>query len=80
MIRPTPEWQQFEREYIRNSPKGWHANIGVFEELIRWAEYAGALPLADPLEGIEDDIKLAKLMNAPVRLSDGDESNRPRPE
>lgn len=72
MLRSTPEWEQFERDYIRNEPKGWHANIRTFEMLVDLAVHMGALPLKNPLEGIEDDIRLAKALNAKLRLGQTD--------
>lgn len=66
MLKSTPEWEAFEREWIRKEPKGWHHNIDDFEMLVRHAEEMGALPLPNPLEGIEDDIRLARALR--VRL------------
>jgi hypothetical protein len=77
MLRSTPEWEQFERDYIRNEPKGWHANIELFDDLIGWAEYLGALPKPDPLEGIEDDIRLIKALNARLPIHSPDGADRP---
>ena len=66
MLKSTPEWEAWQREQIRKSPKGYMRNIAIAEELLRHAEAMGALPPANPLEGIEDDIQLAKALN--VRL------------
>ena len=73
MLKSTPEWEAFERDWIRREPKGWHRNIADFEMLVRHAEEMGALPLADPLEGIEDDIRLAAALRVrlPVAAVDG---------
>jgi len=76
MLRSTPEWEQFERDYIRREPKGWHANIRDFEELVALAEHIGALPPADPLEGIEDDIFLAKALNVRLKIDSIDGPDR----
>lgn len=67
MLRSTPEWEEYERDYLRNEPKGWHANVADFVMLLDHAEYMGAFPLDNPLEGIEDDIRLAKALSVPLK-------------
>ena len=76
MLRSTPEWEQFERDCIRHEPKGWHANIGAFEELVELAEVMGQLPPADRLEGIEDDIRLVKALNVRLKSHSADGPDR----
>lgn len=74
MIKPTPEWRRFERDYIRNQPKGWHANVGAYVEMLDWVMYLGKWPLdANPLDGIEDDIKLRRMLNARLPIPVGED-------
>ena len=71
MIRRTPELEAFERQQIRDEPKGYLANLSMFHNMLTWARTMGAIPLKDPLEGIEDDIRLARALNARLPATDG---------
>jgi|GEM_PF-4192507 len=67
MLKRTPEWEQYERDAIRNSPSGYMNNVGIVEEMRQLVEHLDKNPLRDnPLIGLEDDIRLAKALN--VRL------------
>ena len=64
----------FEDEQCRRSPPDPAANRRIFEAMYRHAVALGVLPLDDPLDGIEDDVRLAKALN--VRTTAG--PDRPR--
>ncbi|MFZ3072791.1 MAG: hypothetical protein WA162_06085 [Thermodesulfobacteriota bacterium] len=42
----------------------YHKAMGIFEGLWNEAVALGVLPSKDPLEGIEVDIKVAKILNS----------------
>jgi hypothetical protein len=54
----------FEKEQIQNSKPDFFKNLRIFEALYEEAKQLGVFPLKDPLEGIEVDIRLAKVLNA----------------
>jgi hypothetical protein len=63
MIRRNAILDEFEREQIRKEPPDFHRNLAIFEALYREALYLGVLPSADPLEGIEVDLRLARALH-----------------
>jgi hypothetical protein len=56
--------EQFEREYVRSRETDYRENLRIFEALHREALSFGALPLKDPLEGLEVDIMMARVINS----------------
>jgi hypothetical protein len=56
--------EQFEREYVRSRETDYRENLRIFEALHREALSLGALPLKDPLEGLEVDIMMARVINS----------------
>jgi hypothetical protein len=53
----------FEKEQIQNSKPDFFKNLRIFEALYEEAKQLGVFPLKNPLEGIEVDIGLAKVLN-----------------
>jgi len=66
MIRDKKAWQQFEAEWQCSQEPNLEANLRVFEVLLEHARALGVWPPQDPLEGIEHDIRLAKVVNTYV--------------
>jgi hypothetical protein len=66
MIRDVSKWQAWERDYIRDTPPDFARNLAIADAMYEQAKALGIFPMADPLEGIEDCIRLARLIN--VRL------------
>ena len=65
MIKNRERLRQFENDLIRSEEKmPFLKALKIFESL--WEEgYAlGVLPLKNPMEGIETDIKIAKVLNS----------------
>jgi hypothetical protein len=72
MLKRTPLLDAFEKEQIRKEPPDYFRNLRVYEALYEEAKRLGILPLADPLEGIDVDIRLARALRAlNVRLRTG---------
>ena len=63
MIKDAGFLREFEREYIRNEKLTYQEALAVFEAMWREGLALGALPLKDPLEGIEVDIRIARILN-----------------
>lgn len=53
----------FERDLIRRTPVSYTRNIAIVEALRQEAQLLGAWPPADPLGGIETDVRLARALN-----------------
>jgi len=66
MIRDAALWERFEAEWQRCQKPNLEENLRVFEVLLEHARALGVWPPEDPLEGIEHDIALAKVVNTYV--------------
>jgi len=55
---------QFERELIRSTKPNYEQNIKIVEALLREAISMGAFPPKDPLDGIEVEIRIARVLNS----------------
>ncbi len=53
----------FEDALARKNPADYGRNLQIFTALYREACALGILPLKDPLDGIDLDIRLARVMN-----------------
>ena len=63
MIKNRRAIELFENSLIHRSIADYQRNLRIFEALYREACSLGVLPLKDPLDGIENDIHLARIMN-----------------
>jgi hypothetical protein len=63
MIKNRRAIDLFENALVRLSSADYQRNLQIFEALYREACSLGVLPLKDPLDGIESDIRLARIMN-----------------
>lgn len=61
MKRDNEEFQKFEKELIRNEKLDIENNFRIIDAMYDEAVELGAIPMKDPLEGIETDIKVAKV-------------------
>jgi len=64
MIRDWKSFEQWENELIASEPADHERNVKIFEAMIEYARHLGVWPPADPLEGIEVDIEIARIINA----------------
>jgi hypothetical protein len=62
MKRDNEEFQKFEKELIRNEKLDIENNFRIIDAMYDEAVELGAIPMKDPLEGIETDIKVAKVL------------------
>jgi hypothetical protein len=63
MVKRPDLLEAFERAQIRNTPPDYFWNLRICEALYEEAKALGYFPLKNPLEGIEMDIRLAKVLN-----------------
>ncbi|MBC7344088.1 MAG: hypothetical protein H5U03_01425 [Clostridia bacterium] len=55
--------EAFEKEQMRQEPPDYFRNLQIVEALLQEATLLGVFPLEDPLEGIDVDIRLARVIN-----------------
>jgi len=63
MIQNARLLEELNKAQMRATPPDYFQNLLVFEALYREASALGMLPLKDPMEGIENDIRLARILN-----------------
>ena len=64
MIKNPEKIRKFENDLIRNEKVDIQKNFQIFEAMYKEAVDLGALPLKNPLEGIEIKIKIARVINS----------------
>jgi hypothetical protein len=57
------EFQQFEMEFLRKEKLDVARNFQIVEALYQEAVSLGIIPLKNPLDGLEVDIKIARAVN-----------------
>ncbi len=63
MIKNTRLLAEFEDNELRKEKSDYGSALCSFEAMWKEAMLLGVLPLKDPLEGIEVDIKIARILN-----------------
>lgn len=63
MIRDWSAWTEWERRWIEEQPTNFESNLRMLNAMYGWARQLGAFPPADPMEGIEVDIRIARALN-----------------
>lgn len=63
MIKDS-EFQEFEKKILREEKIDIKRNFQILEGLYDEAVSLGIIPLKNPLEGLEVDIKIAKAINS----------------
>lgn len=64
MIQNPALLKALERSFTREQPVNYRQNLLVFEALYFEARALRVLPLKDPLDGIDVDLHLARVLNA----------------
>jgi len=64
MIKNNKLLEQFERDLKKREKADYHQNLKIFEGMYKAAVYLKAIPAKDPLEGIQVDIKIARVINS----------------
>ena len=63
MIKDGKLLSIFERDYSRVEKTDYFDSLRLFEEMWKEGVYLGVLPLNDSLEGIEVDLRIARILN-----------------
>ena len=63
MIKDIGFYRCFEDSQLEKDKSNFKKKMRIYEELWKEGKEMGVFPLTDPLEGIEEDIKLAELLN-----------------
>lgn len=62
MIKNSPLLDKFEREQLKKETHTYSEALKIFELLLQEAKDLGVIEKLLPLEGIETDIKVAKIL------------------
>lgn len=54
--------QEFEDDLLRSEPPDYFRNLRIVEALLAEARALGVLPLRNPLDGIDVDVRVAEVM------------------
>jgi hypothetical protein len=63
MIKDAKLLSEFNDELLRKEKLDYAAALRIFEAMWEEGRKLGVLPLKDPLEGIEVDIRIARILN-----------------
>ena len=69
MIKNHKRLQEFERKLLKKEKVDIMQNFRIVEALYKEAVALGIFPLKNPLEGLEIDIKIAKVVNSVSKIS-----------
>ena len=64
MIKNPEILRRFEKEDLRHQKTDYLHALKIFEALWNEGVTLGVLPLKDPLEDIETDIRIARILNS----------------
>lgn len=64
MVRNNKLLKCFEREQIKRKDSSYVQNLMFFEDSWKEGVLLGVLPLKDPMDGVEVDITIAKILNS----------------
>ncbi|MFC1668493.1 hypothetical protein ACFL1T_03825 [Chlamydiota bacterium] len=63
MIKNKKLWNEFERKFIAENKLSYKKAIKIYEAMWQEAVSLGVLPSKNPLEGIEKNIRIARIIN-----------------
>jgi hypothetical protein len=69
MVKDKAFWEAWEAQFIAMEPLDFQRNLRLMNAMYEHARSMGAFPLKNPLEGLEDKIRLARMIN--VRTDSG---------
>ena len=64
MVKNKRALEKFERKLSAGTRPDYRANVKAFERLLIYAKQIGKFPPKDPLDGIEVDIRIARILNS----------------
>jgi hypothetical protein len=64
MVRDATILRHFEEDLAKNEPqRSFQEALKLYEAMWKEAVALGVFPLSDPLDGIETDIEIARVLN-----------------
>ena len=63
MIKNQKVWEEFEKKLISEEILNYEEGLRIFESMWNLACELKVLPSENPMEGIEKDIELARILN-----------------
>ena len=70
MIKNPELLKKFEEDFMQNKGRlSYNQSLQIFTDMWNEGVKLGVLPLKNPLEGIEVDIKVAKILNSCLKKS-----------
>ncbi len=59
----TAQFRKFEKEFLKREPQDIRKNLKILEGLYHEAVTMGVWPPRNPLEGLEADLRIARVIN-----------------
>lgn len=69
MIRDSKKLAEFEDDLVKRTPVDIAQNFAIANALLAEAQRLKIIPGNDPLSGLDDEIKVIKILNAIRRIS-----------
>ncbi len=63
MITNRSEVEEFEKELLRKEKVDFTKNIAIVNAMYNEAVALGVIPMKNPLDGLEIDVKIARVVN-----------------
>ncbi|MCM8762235.1 MAG: hypothetical protein NC905_04985 [Candidatus Omnitrophica bacterium] len=64
MLKNAREFEKFEKELLRKEKTGFMKKLAILDGMYREASVLHIIPLKNPLDGLEIDIKIARVVNS----------------
>jgi hypothetical protein len=64
MIKNQKKFEEFEKNLMRKEKANLKKNIAIFNAMYNEAVKLGIIPMSDPMDGLDTDIKIAKVINS----------------
>ncbi|NPV59860.1 MAG: hypothetical protein HPY75_09375 [Actinobacteria bacterium] len=64
MIRNGEKLARFEEDYLKQAGVDYARNLAIMDAMREEAVALGVLPPEDPMEGIEVDLRVARIVNS----------------
>ena len=65
----TKEFREFELAFLKKAKTDVRRNFQIVEALYKEAVALGVIPLKDPLDGLDVDLRIARVINSVSKTS-----------
>jgi hypothetical protein len=69
VIKNAQKLEELEKDIISRNRLSYEQSLLIFTSLWQEGQKMGVLPPANPLEGIETDLKIARILNTCLKIS-----------